>query len=155
MTTPSTTKSGLLTAAGRVDRRRAAEHDVRRRAGLAARRRDADAGDLARERRHRIERRDGQLFRGDAADGERHLGPLGAFDRHPVTTTSFSRLTSCFSCEVCVCVPAVRRIGMTPGWKPIARTRRFTAWPCTRAAGIVIVYTPCAFVATETDRSLM
>ncbi len=33
----------------------------------------------------------------------------------PVTTTSFSRFTSCFSVKFCVCDPTVRRIGMYAG----------------------------------------
>ena len=70
----------LGAAAGDVDRRRAAHHDFGRRARLAACRGDAHAGDLALECRHRVERRNRQLFRRYAADGEGHLRALGRFD---------------------------------------------------------------------------
>ena len=68
-------------AAGAVDRRRAAEHDLRVRTRLAARLRDAEAGHLAGERAERVERRHREVFRRQLADRERHLGALRAFER--------------------------------------------------------------------------
>ena len=54
-----------------------------------------------------------------------------------------------------VCVPADTVIAWNFGRKPTARARTATLWPLTRAAGMLIVYVPASFVATERFSSVM
>ena len=68
-------------AAGAVNRRRAAEHDLGVVTRLSARLRHPQARHLAGQGAQRIERRDRKVFRSYAGDRERHLRALRAFER--------------------------------------------------------------------------